>query len=182
MVSVSHPACFASSPIHMAASLYFSLYLVVTQRFRLKICHLRFRGNRKSSEEWRSRAGEVPHGRLLRRYKLRNHCHAYTARAYPVGRALHQCCHVCGGRLAAKTSRIRLGTAVVTVPLYEPVRVVENLAFVDILSGGRGMLGLGSGYRPREFAGLARDFDARRDVQEEAIELILELLHARRVK
>ena len=36
------------------------------------------------------------------------------------------------GYLAAKTSRIRLGTAVVTVPLYEPVRVVENLAFVDI--------------------------------------------------
>ena len=60
------------------------------------------------------------------------------------------------GYLAAKTSRIRLGTAVVTVPLYEPVRVVENLAFVDILSGGRVMLGLGSGYRPYEFAGFGR--------------------------
>jgi alkanesulfonate monooxygenase SsuD/methylene tetrahydromethanopterin reductase-like flavin-dependent oxidoreductase (luciferase family) len=33
------------------------------------------------------------------------------------------------GYLAATTSRIRLGTAVVTVPLYEPVRVVENLTF-----------------------------------------------------
>jgi len=49
------------------------------------------------------------------------------------------------GYLAAKTSRIRLGTAVVTVPLYDPVRVVENLAFVDILSGGRVMIGLGWG-------------------------------------
>ena len=84
------------------------------------------------------------------------------------------------GYLAAKTSRIRLGTAVVTVPLYEPVRVVENLAFVDILSGGRVMLGLGSGYRPYEFAGFGRDFAGRHDRQEEAIALILELLHTRR--
>ena len=84
------------------------------------------------------------------------------------------------GYLAAKTSRIRLGTAVVTVPLYEPVRVVENLAFVDILSGGRVMIGLGSGYRPYEFAGFGRDFAARHDRQEEAIDLILELLHTRR--
>ena len=84
------------------------------------------------------------------------------------------------GYLAAKTSRIRLGTAVVTVPLYEPVRVVENLAFVDILSGGRVMLGLGSGYRPYEFAGFGREFAARHDRQEEALALILELLHTRR--
>jgi alkanesulfonate monooxygenase SsuD/methylene tetrahydromethanopterin reductase-like flavin-dependent oxidoreductase (luciferase family) len=85
------------------------------------------------------------------------------------------------GYLAAKTSRIRLGTAVVTVPLYEPVRVVENLAFVDILSGGRVMIGLGSGYRPYEFEGFGRDFASRHDMQEEAIGLILELLHTRRV-
>jgi alkanesulfonate monooxygenase SsuD/methylene tetrahydromethanopterin reductase-like flavin-dependent oxidoreductase (luciferase family) len=84
------------------------------------------------------------------------------------------------GYLAAKTSRIRLGTAVVTVPLYEPVRVVENLAFVDILSGGRVMIGLGSGYRPYEFAGFGRDFAGRHDRQEEAIALILELMHTRR--
>ena len=86
------------------------------------------------------------------------------------------------GYLAARTSRVRLGTAVVTLPLFEPVRVVENMAFIDILSGGRVTLGLGSGYRPYEFEGFGRDFDARRDVQEEAIELILELVHKRRVK
>ncbi|MGE3539855.1 MAG: LLM class flavin-dependent oxidoreductase [Candidatus Tectimicrobiota bacterium] len=84
------------------------------------------------------------------------------------------------GYLAAKTARIRLGTAVVTVPLYDPVRLVENMAFVDILSGGRMVLGLGSGYRPYEFDGFGRDFAARRDVQEEAIELILQLVHKRR--
>jgi DNA-binding IclR family transcriptional regulator len=82
--------------------------------------------------------------------------------------------------LAARTSRIRLGTAVVTVPLYDPVRVVENVAFVDNLSNGRVVLGHGSGYRPYEFEGFGRDFDNRRDVQEEAIGLILALLHGRR--
>src|SRR5258706_3788896 len=86
------------------------------------------------------------------------------------------------GYLAAQTSRIRLGTAVVTVPLYDPIRVVENMAFVDILSGGRIVLGLGSGYRPYEFEGFGRDFDSRRDIQEEAIDLILELLHKRRTR
>jgi alkanesulfonate monooxygenase SsuD/methylene tetrahydromethanopterin reductase-like flavin-dependent oxidoreductase (luciferase family) len=85
------------------------------------------------------------------------------------------------GYLAARTSRIKLGTAVVTLPLYDPIRVAENTAFIDILSGGRMVLGLGSGYRPYEFEGFGRDFDARRDVQEEAIELILDLFHQRRV-
>jgi alkanesulfonate monooxygenase SsuD/methylene tetrahydromethanopterin reductase-like flavin-dependent oxidoreductase (luciferase family) len=56
------------------------------------------------------------------------------------------------------------------------------MAFVDILSGGRVVLGLGSGYRPYEFEGFGRDFEHRRDVQEEAIDLILELLHKRRVR
>src|SRR5689334_829783 len=76
--------------------------------------------------------------------------------------------------LAAKTSRIKIGAAVITLPLYEPIRVVENTAFVDILSGGRVMLGIGSGYRPYEFVGFGKDFDARRDVQEEAVDWILE--------
>jgi alkanesulfonate monooxygenase SsuD/methylene tetrahydromethanopterin reductase-like flavin-dependent oxidoreductase (luciferase family) len=83
--------------------------------------------------------------------------------------------------LAARTSTIRLGAAVVTLPLYDPVRVAENAAFVDILSGGRLVLGLGSGYRPYEFAGLGRDFERRHEIQEEAAELVLELLHRRRV-
>ena len=57
------------------------------------------------------------------------------------------------GYLASKTERIGLGSAVITLPLHNPVRVAENAAFVDILSGGRFMLGLGSGYRPYEFEG-----------------------------
>jgi alkanesulfonate monooxygenase SsuD/methylene tetrahydromethanopterin reductase-like flavin-dependent oxidoreductase (luciferase family) len=88
---------------------------------------------------------------------------------------------VYAGYLAALTSRIKIGTAVVTLPLANPVRVAENAAFVDILSGGRFALGLGSGYRKYEFDGFGIDFDARRDIQEEALPLLIELLHNKRV-
>ena len=83
---------------------------------------------------------------------------------------------VYAGYLAALTKRIKIGTAVVTLPLANPLRVVENTAFVDILSNGRFALGLGSGYRKYEFDGFGVDFDGRRDIQEEALPLLLELL------
>jgi len=82
--------------------------------------------------------------------------------------------------LAAKTEKIRLGMAIVTLPLANPVRVVENAAFVDILSGGRVSLGLGSGYRQYEFDGFGLDFEARRDMQEEALPLLVELFRKKR--
>lgn len=85
------------------------------------------------------------------------------------------------GYLSAKTERIRLGTAVMTAPLYNPVRIAENAAFIDILSNGRLTLGLGSGYRPYEFEGLGIPFDERRDIQEEAIPLVLDALHGRKL-
>ena len=66
---------------------------------------------------------------------------------------------VYAGYLAALTKRIKIGTAVVTLPLANPLRVAENAAFVDILSGGRFVLGLGSGYRKYEFDGFGVDFD-----------------------
>ena len=87
---------------------------------------------------------------------------------------------VYAGYLAALTKQIKIGTAVVTLPLANPVRVVENAAFVDILTGGRFVLGLGSGYRKYEFDGFGVDFEARRDIQEEAIPLLLELFKKKR--
>ena len=82
--------------------------------------------------------------------------------------------------LAAKTSRIKLAAGVITLPLYDPIRVVENTSFVDILSGGRVMLGIGSGYRPYEFVGLGKDFDGRRDMVEEAVGLMFDAFHRQR--
>jgi alkanesulfonate monooxygenase SsuD/methylene tetrahydromethanopterin reductase-like flavin-dependent oxidoreductase (luciferase family) len=82
---------------------------------------------------------------------------------------------VYAGYLAALTKRIKLGMAVVTLPLANPVRTVENAAFVDILSGGRVVLGVGSGYRKYEFDGFGLDFEARRDMQDEAVDILLDL-------
>lgn len=52
---------------------------------------------------------------------------------------------------AAKTSRIRLGTAVCILPLYHPARFLAEVGFVDTVSNGRLELGVGSGYQEFEF-------------------------------
>jgi alkanesulfonate monooxygenase SsuD/methylene tetrahydromethanopterin reductase-like flavin-dependent oxidoreductase (luciferase family) len=55
--------------------------------------------------------------------------------------------------IAAKTSRIRLGTAVTVLPWHNPVLLAEQVATLDLLSGGRLDFGVGKGYRHNEFAG-----------------------------
>jgi len=55
--------------------------------------------------------------------------------------------------LAARTGRIRLGTAVVVLPWHNPILLAEQAATVDLLSGGRLDLGIGKGYRQSEFEG-----------------------------
>ena len=53
--------------------------------------------------------------------------------------------------MAAKTTRIRLGTAVCILPLYQPARFLAEVGFVDTVSNGRLDLGVGSGYQEFEF-------------------------------
>jgi len=55
--------------------------------------------------------------------------------------------------LAARTSSMRLGSAVVVVPWHNPLLLAEQAATVDVLSGGRLDLGVGRGYRDYEFTG-----------------------------
>ena len=53
--------------------------------------------------------------------------------------------------LARETERIRLSAQPLLLPLYHPVHVAEQLAALDLLSGGRAMLGVGVGYRDGDF-------------------------------
>jgi alkanesulfonate monooxygenase SsuD/methylene tetrahydromethanopterin reductase-like flavin-dependent oxidoreductase (luciferase family) len=60
-------------------------------------------------------------------------------------------------RLAGETSRIKLGSAVVVAPLYQPVRLISEIGMVDALTHGRLVLGVGSGYQPYEFERFGED-------------------------
>ncbi|WP_308282588.1 LLM class flavin-dependent oxidoreductase [Pseudonocardia nigra] len=71
--------------------------------------------------------------------------------------------------VAARTTRVRIGTAVALAPLTHPLALAEQAAVVDILSGGRLELGLGAGWREPEFAAFGADFRGRYDALERAV-------------
>jgi alkanesulfonate monooxygenase SsuD/methylene tetrahydromethanopterin reductase-like flavin-dependent oxidoreductase (luciferase family) len=75
--------------------------------------------------------------------------------------------------LAAKTTRLRVGTAVIVVPLHHPLVIAEEIATLDLLSGGRCDIGLGRGYQPYEFERFGLDLDSRGPRWEESIDIIL---------
>lgn len=77
--------------------------------------------------------------------------------------------------IAARTRRIRIGTALVILPFHDPLRVAEDAAVVDILSGGRLELGVGAGYRAEEFAGFGIDPRERGRRLNEALPLLRRL-------
>jgi alkanesulfonate monooxygenase SsuD/methylene tetrahydromethanopterin reductase-like flavin-dependent oxidoreductase (luciferase family) len=78
--------------------------------------------------------------------------------------------------VAARTRRIRLGTAVVILPIEHPVRLAEDAAVVDLISGGRLELGLGSGTEPSVFGALGYDAEQRRTLMREGLQTLLSSL------
>jgi probable F420-dependent oxidoreductase len=77
--------------------------------------------------------------------------------------------------IAVKTKKIRIGTSVLLLPLYHPVRVAEDGATIDVLSGGRFELGVGVGYRVEEFSGLGIRREQRGSRANEGLEIIRRL-------
>ena len=78
--------------------------------------------------------------------------------------------------MAAKTSRIQLGTGAVIVPWNDPLRVAEKIAFLDHLSNGRAVLGLGRGLARVEYEHFGIDMNSARDRFDEASRMIIEAL------
>src|SRR5205823_4231786 len=74
--------------------------------------------------------------------------------------------------VAARTTRIRLGTAVTVLPFLPPLRAAEELATLDILSGGRIDWGVGRGYQRHEFDAFEVDITESRSRFEESLEII----------
>ena len=79
---------------------------------------------------------------------------------------------VVGAAIAQRTKRIKIGTAVVVVPLHDPLRVAEDAATLDILSNGRLILGVGRGYQPKEFAGFKKNRDVNKEVYLEVVDIL----------
>jgi alkanesulfonate monooxygenase SsuD/methylene tetrahydromethanopterin reductase-like flavin-dependent oxidoreductase (luciferase family) len=77
---------------------------------------------------------------------------------------------------AERTRRIGLGTAIVVLPLEDPLRVAEDAAVVDTISGGRLQLGLGTGGDPLSFAAFGQDLDARRQRYADGVRIIRDTL------
>ena len=75
--------------------------------------------------------------------------------------------------VAAKTSRIRLGTGIITLPLEEPVRVAEDTAVLDLLTGGRLEVGVGSGGTPASFAPFGHDSTQRSAIYAQHLALLV---------
>lgn len=75
--------------------------------------------------------------------------------------------------IAALTSTMRLGTAVLVLPFHDPVRLAEEAATVDMLSGGRLDLGVGRGFQWTEFNGFDIPMDESTARYDEAVDIIL---------
>jgi alkanesulfonate monooxygenase SsuD/methylene tetrahydromethanopterin reductase-like flavin-dependent oxidoreductase (luciferase family) len=75
--------------------------------------------------------------------------------------------------VAARTTTLRLGTAVTVLPWHNPVLLAEQAATLDLLSGGRLDFGVGKGYRQPEFASFCIPMEEADERFEEGLEVIL---------
>lgn len=80
---------------------------------------------------------------------------------------------VAAGAVAACTNRIGINIAALLIPLHDPVRLAEDIAVVDLLSGGRLSIVAGLGYRPVEYEMFDREWKRRGKRMDECLEIML---------
>jgi len=76
------------------------------------------------------------------------------------------------GAMAARTSRVRFSSDICLLPFSHPLRLAEDLAVLDNLSGGRIEVGVGMGYAPHEFRGFGIPLPQRLSRTEEGLEVL----------
>ena len=81
--------------------------------------------------------------------------------------------HVMATHIAARTQRLRIGTAVTLAAFYHPLRIAEEIALLDVLSGGRVNWGAGRGFDKTEFATFGVPMAESSERFREAVEIVL---------
>lgn len=74
--------------------------------------------------------------------------------------------------MAPQTTRIKLGPAVIVAPLYEPMRLIEDISVADVISDGRLVLGFGSGYQQYEFHKFGVRLEDSKKIFNETLEFV----------
>lgn len=77
--------------------------------------------------------------------------------------------------LAAHTERLRVGTGIYLLAVHDPVRVAEQVALLDLISGGRAVLGVGTGWNELEYQVYGSDIHRRGSRIDESIRLLQHL-------
>ena len=85
---------------------------------------------------------------------------------------VNSCPHLVLANVAATTKRIRLAPAVAVTPLHHPLRVAEEWATLDLLSGGRVDFAVGRGYDRREYVPFNADYMRSLELMDEGLEII----------
>jgi alkanesulfonate monooxygenase SsuD/methylene tetrahydromethanopterin reductase-like flavin-dependent oxidoreductase (luciferase family) len=81
--------------------------------------------------------------------------------------------HVMAAHVAARTRNLRIGTAVTLAAFYHPLRIAEEVALLDVLTGGRINWGAGRGFDPREMSVFGVPVEESSERFREAVEIVL---------
>ena len=78
------------------------------------------------------------------------------------------------GTVLARTKNLSASISALLLPLHDPIRVAEDIAVIDLMSGGRLTVIFGLGYRPSEYQLMGKDWDRRGKIMDESIQVLLD--------